>query len=190
MKFIFSKRVTKLCAAFICFFVAGVILLNILGYFLNLKYVSVLPSIAEADKYEIRSQLLISAISEVGVCRPEKAIEVWAEGLKTRSAALQYAVMTEALKDEYAMQLEKIFPNWVTGISSPWVSGYEIIKTEKTEDDGYIFYLVFNTETSAGPADSYKAIITVVKSNDFWQISQIYTDEGLYPYTGYESFIV
>ena len=68
-------------------------------------------------------------------------------------------------------------------MSSPWVSGYEIDKTEQT-DNIYVYYLTFSTATSTGSAGNYKATLTVAKETDFWRIINIKTDSKLYPYTG------
>jgi hypothetical protein len=167
-------------------FLLTLILINGIGYLFDWKYVSVFAAVAEVDKYEVRSELLMQATDEVGVCTPEDAARVWAEGLKKRSAALQYVVMTKELKDKYAKQLEKSASNWVTGMSSPWVEGYEIIWTNTPAENYQVIELVIATATSTGPAGDYRAVLTLQHEGDFWRIKKITMDAGLYPYTGFE----
>lgn len=137
----------------------------------------------EKGKYAVRSQLLTKAMDEVGVCDPRKAAETWANGVQTRSAALQYAVMTTQLKEQYAQRLESTAPNWVTGVSSPWIAGYDVIGCEVVSETCQNFQLSFSTESSAGPGESYDAVLVVVREGEFWRIQQIFTQQGLYPYT-------
>lgn len=167
-------------------FILLLVLLNFVGYFFNIKYISVVKAVSEVNKYEVRSELLMQAMDYVGVCCPEDAAKVWAEGLMMRSAAMQYSSMSANLKEKYAKELESTFPNWVTGMSSPWISGYEIKKYEQT-DDSFIYYLVFSTATSTGPAGNYNAVLIILKEGNFWRIINIKTDKELYPYTGFQS---
>lgn len=102
-----------------CVFLLGYFALSAIGSIFFAKPAESSAGNAGPDPYEIRSRLLMEAAGSVGVCAPQDAAHVWAEGLRERSAALQYAVMTKALQDEYAAQLETTFPNWVTGVSSP-----------------------------------------------------------------------
>jgi len=183
MRIILLKRSKQLTIIFTVLFLLGIISLIVIGYCRELKYLSVLASSAEIDKYEVRSQLLMRATDEIGVCSPEAAVEVWANGLKMRSAALQYSVMGKDLKDKYARQLEKSSPNWVTGISSPWVDSFEIIRTEKLDESCYIFELRFYTKTSTGPAGEYDALLTIGQDAGFWRITNIAIDNELYVYT-------
>ena len=185
MKFILTKRAKRLIGLFICIFLLAVTFFNIAGYFLDLKYVNVFAAMAEANKYEVKSSLLMEAMNQVGVCSAKDAAEVWANGLMVRSAALQYSVMSENLKNEYAKQLEQSFPNWVTGMSSPWVEMYEILTTNKPDENTYIFKLKISTKTSTGPAGDYYAVLTVAREGDFWRISKINMDKELYAYTGF-----
>lgn len=163
-----------------------ILLINLIGYIFDCKYISVFAAIAQVNKYEIRSELLMEAMDSVGVCDAKSTAEVWASGLKNRSAALQYSVMTEELKNKYEKQLETTFPNWVTGTSSPWVESYDIVKAEESGKNRCIFLLNFSTMTSTGPAGDYKAELTIEQEGDFWRITDISMDEGLYAFTGFD----
>ena len=135
--------------------------------------------------YSVRSQLLMEAMDSVGVAGPEAAATVWAEGLRQRSAALQYSVMDEDLRETYAADLDRTFPNWVTGVSSPWVERYEILKINSLGDSRAEVELAFETATSTGPAGTYLATLTVEEDGAFWRIESIQSDEGLNAYTGF-----
>lgn len=162
------------------------IAINAVGALLGNKYISVIAAVAEVDKYEIRSRLLMQAMNEVGSCRPQDAAKVWAEGLKKRSAAMQYSVLSTALKQEYARQLEQTAPNWVTGVSSPWIYHYEITQIHRPDESTCLFTIKFYTATSAGPSGTYSALLTVGKENDFWRITNIAADKELLAYTGFD----
>lgn len=165
------------------------VLINIIGYLFDIKYISVFSAIKQVDKYKVRSELLMDAMDYVGVCSPQDAAKVWAEGLRMRSAAMQYSVMTKTLKGRYAKQLNQTFANWVTGMSSPWVNSYEITKSTKNED-GYIFEVKISTLTSTGPEGEYNATLTVVSENGFPRISNITMDKELYAYTGFKPKLI
>lgn len=186
MKIILFQKKKKIAALLVIVFIVGVLLLNVVGYFLNMKYLSVFAATAEIDKYQVRSELLMEAMNNIGTCCLDKAPEIWASGLKSRSAAMQYSVMTKSLKDLYAKQLEETFPNWVTGVSSPWVDSFKIINKQMLDKNTYVFQLRFSTLTSTGPAGDYNATLTVIKDGEFWRISKIQADKELSVYTGFK----
>jgi hypothetical protein len=148
----------------------------------NAAHVSVI-SVRSADD-AIRAELLTEAMDYVGVSSPEAAAQVWAQGLKQRSAAMQYAVMDTGLRARYAKALKAAAPNWVTGTSSPWVGAYAVTAQEPAGTDAYTLTLRIETATSSGPAQTLNAVLTVEKRGDFWRITAIHGDEGLSAYTG------
>jgi len=185
MRLVISKSIKRLSLAIACALLLALALVNAVGYIFGIKYLSVFAAVAEAGKYEVRADLLMRAMDSVGACSPEAAAGVWAKGLIERSAALQYAAMNAALKREYARQLETCAPNWVTGVSSPWVEGYEIKKVESPGENRRIVRMRFSTVSSTGPAGVYDAALTLEREGEFWRISAISADDGLYPYTCY-----
>ena len=66
-------------------------LMNLVGYVFDWKYISVLATIEEVNDFEVQNKLLKDTFEEVGFSTPEAAAMVWSDGLKERSAALQYA---------------------------------------------------------------------------------------------------
>ena len=180
---LWEKVLTGLGYAAIAVWIAAAIL-GELGL-CDLYYVNIVSAAAQPqpDDCEVRSRLLMEAMDFVGVCRPEDAALVWAEGLKARSAALQYAVMSKPLKEEYALQLQETAPNWVTGISSPFVSSYQIIRNDELNSTQKRITLEFFLATSTGPAGSAKAELDIAKEGCFFRIVHIEADEALFPYT-------
>ncbi len=173
-----SKLIKTLFCAFCCIF----IFLKLIGLVFNIRVLSTFAANNYAETYKVRSELLMEAMNSVGACDPEKAAQIWAQGLKMRSGAMQYSALSRDLKEKYAKDLEENAPNWVTGISSPWVEDYSIISTTEI-NDSYMIQLEFQTMTSTGPAESYKALLTIRQEDGYWQIFKLSADPGLYPYT-------
>ena len=98
----------------------------------------------------------------------EEAVEMYAKAVQDRKGAIQYALYSDTMKASQKAELEKL--NWVTGVSSPWVSGYEIKKT-----GGNSFDIVFHWATSAGkePDTVTKVKVTKVTDQENWQISGV-----------------
>ncbi len=178
-----SKNIIGLCLIMVLLFFA---FFNLFGYLFEFKYISVVQAISEVNRYQVRSELLMDAMNSVGVNKPEAAAEVWANGLMMRSAAMQYAVLSRDLKKEYARQLEKTFPNWVTGVSSPWVESYKITKVETPNENRAVINLQISTMTSTGPAGDYKAQLTLDKEDGFWRITLLKADKEFRVYTGFQ----
>jgi hypothetical protein len=169
-----------------CVFVLGYFIITGLTTLFGAAETGVWSSNEGPGKYEIRSGLLMQAMGSVGSCEPEAAAQTWAEGLKERSAAMQYAVMTESLKASYARQLEDTFPNWVTGVSSPWIEQYSLVSKQQADPNNYTFRIRFATATSAGPVGSYDATLSVTKDGGYWRVAKVDTDPSLDAYTGFK----
>lgn len=177
------KKHPALIAVALC--LLTLILLNAIGYFTRCSYISVFAAFAQVGDSDTQSRLLMEAMDMVGVSTPEEAANVWATGLIRRSAAMQYAVMTSALRQEYERVLEDTAPNWVTGVSSPFVESFYILNKESPNENERIIELLFSTATSTGPAGSHLARLSLVQEGEFWRIAKITTDNALCPYTGF-----
>jgi len=184
MKIVSSKKARYIIFITFMLVVLLSIMFNIIVSSVDIKYIATALSV---NKYEIQSKLLIEAMDNIGVCNPEDATKIWSNGLKIRSAAIQYSVMTSKLKTQYKADVDKNFPNWVTGTSSPWVDSYKITEFIEESDNTYTFHVTFTTKTSTGTVGDYKAILTIVKQQNFWRISNISMDKELYTYTGINS---
>ena len=93
--------------------------------------------------------------------------------------------MTKELKEVYAKDLEKWRPNWITGVSSPWVESYEIKKIESPDDNTQVFEVKFNTTTSGPGYESFTVALEVMNAGDFWRISKVAGDENSDIFTGF-----
>lgn len=135
------------------------------------------------DNSKIR--LLEEASNYIGAVSQEKTIDIWSNGLKKRSAALQYIVMTESLKEIYVKSLEENgYDFWVTGVSSPWVENYEVLKANKLNDDSYEYEIKYNTKTSEGDYNFF-VTLKLIKEGDFWKVAEVNGDEDSHTYTGF-----
>ncbi len=88
---------------------------------------------------------------------PEECVEKYAEAVKQRNGAMQFALLRGEFKEEQRGNYTDVGP-WVTGFSSPWVSGYEYKKTDDTHYD-----IVFHYETSTGPEPDMVVVLTIEK---------------------------
>lgn len=141
----------------------------------------------QVNPYKTRSELLMDATAYTGVFTPEQAVAVWAKGLEKRSAAMQYIVMTDKLKKEYAGQLDELRSNWVTGMSSPSVVDYMITGVNKTDDTHAVIDLKIEIAATWSPSSEfYDASFWLVNENGFWRIDRIVADKELYYYTFYQ----
>ncbi|MGE5389741.1 MAG: hypothetical protein ACM3PE_01630 [Deltaproteobacteria bacterium] len=110
---------------------------------------------------ERRIELLEAALAPR---TPDLAAYSWAEAIKTRNGAWQYAIMDDNLRAEYLEQFEET--NWVTGFSSPWVEKYRVIRESVDEKGNVTFKVEFDWYTSAGYAYSNSGTLTVSKFED------------------------
>ncbi len=101
----------------------------------------------------------------------ESAVSLWAEGVKTRNGALQYALMSSNLKEEKYSELSE--GRWSTGTSSPWVESYEITELPKINDETYRYEVEFVYTDSTQAIFKQKEYVTVKKYDENWFISSL-----------------
>ena len=123
---------------------------------------------------EEKSKLFREAIDEFGATSKEEAINIYAKGVMNRSGPMQYSVLCNKLKNEFAkaMEEDKNYA-WVTGVSSPWVKDYKILKIKKESSNEYKATVVFFLETSSGTFANDKTILTLKHKNNKWCITNI-----------------
>ena len=105
---------------------------------------------------------------------PYAAVKSWAEGVKIRDGAAQYAVMSQDLKDEYYPIFVDL--GWVTGTSSPWVESYEIAENYRFDNDTYRYKVAFTYTDSTKSRFSEIQYVTVKKYDNCWLVSSIEDD--------------
>ncbi|NMA65821.1 MAG: copper amine oxidase N-terminal domain-containing protein [Clostridiaceae bacterium] len=123
---------------------------------------------AKADDCDMRIQLLEQALAPKDAL---SAVTSWAEGVKTMNGALEFAVMSPALREENYAYFAEL--NWVTGTSSPWIESYEITEVANINDEILRYEVIFNYTDSTGYEFSERKFITVKKFEDNWFVSSI-----------------
>lgn len=122
---------------------------------------------SKPDNSKMRIQLLEAALAPKDAL---SAAEFWAEGVKTRNGALQFAVMSPSLREEKYSYFEEL--NWVTGTSSPWVEKYTVKEINKT-DKTVVYEVEFVYTDSTGTKFSENQFIIVEKIDDKWLVSSV-----------------
>jgi len=128
----------------------------------------------ESRKIELMKQQIHMLERAVGAKTPEKAIETWAEAVKTRNGALQYAMIYPDKRASHLKMFEEC--NWVTGTSSPWMERYRIDKGTKKSNGSYEFKVQFDYRTSDDAnkkiawADIDSFDMVVRKSDGYWYV--------------------
>ncbi|HEY8344785.1 MAG TPA: stalk domain-containing protein [Bacillota bacterium] len=102
---------------------------------------------------------------------PLAAVEAWAEGVKTRNGAWQYAVLSPELRAE---QYERFaVANWSTGASSPWVENFRVIERYRIVQEVYRYEVIFTYTDSTKKTFCTKEYVTVRKYEDSWLVSAV-----------------
>jgi len=115
---------------------------------------------------DLRISLLEQALAPKD---PLSAATGWAEGVKTRNGAMQYAFMSPELKKEKYEELSQ--NNWSTGVSSPWVDSYEI--AEKAAGDAYQYEITFTYTDSTKSTLKERQIVYLKKVDSYWFVDQV-----------------
>jgi len=124
---------------------------------------------AEAENVEsdMRIRLLEQALAPKDAL---SAVTTWAEAVKTRNGALEFAVMSPELREEKYSYFAEL--NWVTGTSSPWVESFRINEIYKS-DELYRYEVILDYADSTGSVYTEKQFVTVEKFEDNWFVSSI-----------------
>ena len=98
----------------------------------------------------------------------EQCVQMYAEAVQKRTGAIQYALYSEKLRAATKSKFESL--NWVTGVSSPWITGYDIKNTGKGTYD-----ILFHWATSAGsePDSSTRVIVEETAEQEYWKITSV-----------------
>lgn len=115
-----------------------------------------------------RVQLLEAALEPRA---PREAAERWAEGVRTRNGALQYALLTPELREKALDYYEGL--GWVTGTSSPWATNAEVAAERKLPGDAWEYEIEYEWATSTGPAGASTDTLTVVRQGESWLVKQV-----------------
>lgn len=130
-----------------------------------------------ADSTQRQIELLQRAVAAK---KPEEAVETWAKGVQSRNGALQYAMLSERLKELQRKSMEAA--GWVTGTSSPWLERYKISEAQLNGDGSRTFRVQFDyrSSTDANEPERWSAIpsfpVIVRQEDDAWRISSFPTE--------------
>lgn len=105
-----------------------------------------------------------------------EAVSSWAEAVKQRNGAWQYALMLPELKQ--ASLDEFVSMNWVTGTSSPWVKEYAVKKIAET-DQTQLYRVTFTWTDSTGQLSNTVQSVTVKEAEGTWLIFGIENLDGM-----------
>lgn len=85
--------------------------------------------------------------------------------------------MSDELKKLYKAHLDKNYPAWVTGFSSPWVEKFNIVQSLKNSENEYTVTMQFNLATSAGSYGKPLAKLSIIKNDKYWVINKVAADK-------------
>lgn len=124
----------------------------------------------------LESQLM-SFMTGLMVTEPKQAVELWISGVNNRSGAVQYAMLSPALRKQSKSKFEQT--HWITGQSSPSVSNFRFTKVEKLSESKMQYTIKYDLWASYGDFRGGEKIILVEKNlepfKEYWFISSITT---------------
>ena len=164
--------------------IAMVVIAGLLAYLLWGCASKVASSNDECTEANAKAELFRQAIDEFGALTPENTALLWGKGVAGRNGALQYAVMSDELKKVYKEHLDKNYPAWVTGFSSPWVDKFEIIESKRVSKGEYQVIMQFSLATSAGSEGKHLAKLSIYNEGQFWVLNNVAADEIMLDLSG------
>lgn len=126
------------------------------------------------QQLKARIEILKKALDKFGGATPINTAQLWAEGVQKRNGALQYAVLCDNLKRNFEAEMNQNGNYaWVTGVSSPWVTKYEVTNIKKINDTTCEITVKFQWATSAGESEPTEKVLTIGIQNNKWCINNI-----------------
>ncbi|WP_274650979.1 copper amine oxidase N-terminal domain-containing protein [Paenibacillus humicola] len=129
------------------------------------------PAASGDTKQQI--QLLQQALAPESA---DDAVKSWAEWVKNRNGAAQYALLSAALQTKLADTYKDM--NWVTGLSSPWVDSYQVSARTAGAGGSMNYTVTFKLKDSTGDAGSGSVNVTVGSKDAGWLISGLQIASG------------
>ncbi|NLN07307.1 MAG: protease complex subunit PrcB family protein [Firmicutes bacterium] len=160
-------KVITICVGILVLLSAGVFAAGRFGCFAAQEYDIVAGPETEID---ILKQQIAKLEEAFAAEQAQVAVKTWAEGVKKRNGALQYAMLTPGLKAKMFRELKA--NRWTTGTSSPWVDRYEII-AQKVAPETAQFAVVFTYTDSTGSTFTKTENVTVTKLGGYWHVSAV-----------------
>ncbi len=116
----------------------------------------------------------------------EELLGLWIRGQQLRSGALQYATLSDALKEKVLPEIKE--RGWVTGGSSPTLQGGKvtILKQEEISEQEVSYTVTYESLLQGEVYETLEQTITMIKheENDksYWEITNVEGDVGYYTY--------
>jgi hypothetical protein len=135
----------------------------------NIAFSEETPTLVESQ--------LTSFMSGLRADNPKQAVELWILGMKNRSGAVQFAMLSLELQKQTKKQFEQ--RHWGTGQSSPWVNHFRFVKVKELSDTKQEFTVTYDVVTSYAKVGSGQKVIVVEKNSELgstnWFITKITT---------------
>lgn len=122
----------------------------------------------EAESLKMQVQRLEQALLPKD---PLSAANTWAEAVKMRNGAWQYALMSPELKEEKHQTLAENY--WSTGVSSPWVESYKVAEKERINAATYLYQIDYTYTDSAQTKFITPEIIMVKKYDQGYLVTSV-----------------
>lgn len=106
-----------------------------------------------------------------------QAAELYGFGLQHRNASIQYSIFSKEFKKVMYPRFVEL--NWVTGVSSPWITKYEVTKETVINSNSEVLEMRLDTATSSGPAPSILLTISLIQVNNSWVITGVTSEPEL-----------
>ena len=102
---------------------------------------------------------------------PLGAAKAWANAVKRRNGAWQYALMTPELRAEHHRQLAE--NNWSTGTSRPWIQGFTVVERDKVDPETFIYDVNYVYTDSTGTTFNVRETVVVKESEGKWLVAAV-----------------
>lgn len=124
------------------------------------------------DQLQERANLFEATLELFSMPSPKEVANTWAEGIKTRNGTMQYAVMSNKLKETFKQETEGN-PAWVTGVSSPYVTEYKLAGIKNISPIQKDVTVEFHWATATGEEPATESTLSIIKNNGKWSIYTI-----------------
>ncbi|HHF7368168.1 TPA: hypothetical protein ACPSKY_003319 [Legionella bozemanae] len=136
------------------------LILSGLMLFCSVTAQSMTENVSQSESDAARISMLEKALA------PQKLDEVatlFAKANKERNGAVQFMLFSDQLKNKF----KDSWPSWVSGVSSPWITAYEIKKTAQGKNS-WKFKITYQWATASGPFNPslvHTIVVTPVPKN-------------------------
>ncbi|MDL2288739.1 hypothetical protein LJC32_05115 [Oscillospiraceae bacterium OttesenSCG-928-F05] len=125
----------------------------------------------------------MAALEYYGAPSADRAVSIWAEGVRLKNGATQYSVMSAELREVYAGLLEDAGKGWV--FETPGgIDSYLVTGVVENDDGSVTVELNFVVDDLSGDTQNAQAKLLLEAEGDYVVISGIESSALLDPFTG------